>query len=172
MRQDLWKGGGNKCKNGYVTIVAMWVTVTSNVVSYGTVDRHTNPGGDGGMKSGPKCAPFQPSPIGMIGPVENTCVSTSTRSPLASSTNLYGSLERILNSVPITHTCVARLLMHQFPHYMETNTPHEPWAGEFTTDHLVSNLKMSLVSIKIDMVTMKANYYASYMKFVMFLTVT
>ncbi|EGZ11800.1 hypothetical protein PHYSODRAFT_317229 [Phytophthora sojae] len=82
----------------------------------------------------------------MIGRVENTCAVTSTGSTAAVSPNGSDSLEWILDSAAITHTCADRELMLRFPHYVETNTPHESWTGEITREHLVSELEISFVS--------------------------
>ncbi|OWZ05347.1 LOW QUALITY PROTEIN: hypothetical protein PHMEG_00022582 [Phytophthora megakarya] len=38
--------------------------------------------------------------------------------------------------------------MLQFPHYIETNTPHESWTGEVTTEHLVSKLQTSVNALE------------------------
>ncbi|POM76713.1 LOW QUALITY PROTEIN: Hypothetical protein PHPALM_6018 [Phytophthora palmivora] len=125
------KAGGNKRKKGvchYCGKAGHYKIVCRKRqfdLKHGTVDRDANPGGGGGTKNGSKGGSFQPSPIGMIGRVENTCAVTSTGSTLASLSNLSGSLEWILDSAAITHTCADRLLILQFPHYTETNTPHE-----------------------------------------------
>ncbi|EEY64710.1 uncharacterized protein PITG_16143 [Phytophthora infestans T30-4] len=82
----------------------------------------------------------------MIGRVENTCAVSSTGSTLLSTFDTSSSLEWILDTAAITHTCADRSLMTQLPHYVETNTPHESWTGEVTTEHLVSQLPVSFLS--------------------------
>ncbi|RAW23273.1 hypothetical protein PC110_g20295 [Phytophthora cactorum] len=105
-----------------------------------------NAGGSSSGHGGNRGGPPQPSPLGMINRAENTCAVSSTRSTLSSMSDSSNSLEWILDSAAITHTCADRSLMRQIPYYVETNAPHESRTGEVTTEHLVSELPVSFLS--------------------------